>query len=164
MSLIHIEVSDVIDARPDEIYAVIVDYRVGHPAILPKPYFTELTVESGGHGEGTVANVKMQVMGVKQSYHLVITEPEPGRVMVERDDAAGVVTTFTIDPLNDGARARVTIASDMRLSPGLVGIMERLTIPPITRRIYLQELAQLADYVQRQQKIAAFDDDRKVAK
>ena len=37
---IHAEASMVIDARPEEIYAVVSDYRVGHPAILPRQYFT----------------------------------------------------------------------------------------------------------------------------
>jgi len=157
MSQIHIEVSEVIDARHDEIYAVLADYRVGHPAILPKPYFTDLTVEDGGQGAGTIARAEMNVMGVKQSYRLTVTEPEPGRVLAERDDAAGIFTTFTVDPLNDGARARVTIASDVRPSPGFRGLMERLMNPPIIRRIYRQELAQLADYVQRQKKLEDFD-------
>ena len=156
MSVMQIEVSDVIDARQEDVYAVIADYRVEHPAILPKPYFAELTIEEGGKGAGTVARVEMNVMGVKQSYRLVVSEPEPGRVLVERDDAAGIVTTFTIDALNEGTRTRVTITSEVRPSPGFKGLVERLMNPPITRRIYRKELAQLADYVQRKKKVDAF--------
>jgi hypothetical protein len=44
----HVEVSSVMAARPEELYVVIEDYQVGHPAILPRQYFTELVVEQGG--------------------------------------------------------------------------------------------------------------------
>lgn len=150
MSQIHVEASAVINARPEKIYGVLSDYRVGHPAILPKPYFTELTVEEGGQGAGTVMRVRMKVMGVEVAYHLVVSEPEPGRVLVETDEAAGVVTTFTVEPLNGGQQSRATIATDMRASHGLRGFMEKLMNPPVTRRIYRQELQNLAEYVSHQ--------------
>jgi hypothetical protein len=47
-TMIHIKASRVFDARPEELYRVVSDYRVGHPAILPKQYFTELVVEHSG--------------------------------------------------------------------------------------------------------------------
>ena len=147
MSEIHAEASDIIDARPEAIYAVLSDYRVGHPAILPKPYFTDLIVEQGGQGAGTLIEVRMNVMGARQVYHETVSEPEPGRVLVEADRAAGVTTTFTIEPLNGGARSRVTIATDVRASPGFKGMLEKLFNPPVTRRIFRQELRQLADYM-----------------
>jgi len=145
--MIHAEASKVIDASPASIYAVLSDYRVGHPAILPKPYFKELTVEQGGQGAGTVMLVRMEVMGVKKTYHLTVSEPEPGRVLVETDQEAGVTTAFTVEPLDGGTQSRVTIATDSRPSPGIQGKIEKLINPPITRRIYARELQQLADYV-----------------
>ncbi|HEX2907974.1 MAG TPA: SRPBCC family protein [Phototrophicaceae bacterium] len=150
MTPIHAEATTIIKARPEAVYAVIADYRVGHPAILPKPYFTELAVEQGGQGAGTIIRVGMNVMGVKQVYHEVVSEPQPGRVLVEADAEAGVTSTFTVEPVNAGQQARVTIASDARPSPGLKGLLERLFNPPITRRIFQQELRQLAAYVERQ--------------
>ena len=77
MRQIHAEASDVIDARPEEIYAVLSDYRVGHPAILPKPYFTELMVEQGGQGAGTVIRFGMNVMGVVEK---MMNPPILGRI------------------------------------------------------------------------------------
>lgn len=147
MSQIHAEASDVIDARPEEIYAVLSDYRVGHPAILPKPYFTELMVEQGGQGAGTVIRFGMNVMGVKRVYRGVVSEPQPGRVLVEVYPEAGVVTTFTVEPLNGGKHSRVTIATDVEASPGVMGLVEKMMNPPILRRIFKKELRQLADYV-----------------
>jgi carbon monoxide dehydrogenase subunit G len=135
----------MIDARPEEIYAVLSDYQEAHAAILPKPDFTEVTVEQGGIGAGTGLRVRMKVMGVERSYHLLVSEPEPGRVLVETDADAGLLTTFTVEPLNEGKQSRVTITIDAKASPGIMGLMERLMNPPVTRRIYRQELQQLAD-------------------
>lgn len=147
MGQIHTEVSDIIPARPEVVYAVLADYRVGHPAILPKPYFTELQVEQGGQGAGTIVRTRMVVMGVERIFKLTVSEPEPGRVLKEVDEQAGVVTVFTVEPIHGGQHARVTIATDARASPGLMGVMEKLLNPPLTRRIYKQELQQLAEYV-----------------
>ncbi|MBI5668800.1 MAG: SRPBCC family protein [Chloroflexi bacterium] len=147
MSPIHAEVTEVIDARPEDVYAVVSDYEVGHPAILPKPYFTGLKVEQGGKGTGTVARASMNVFGSKREFRVVVSEPEPGRVLVEADPDAGVVTTFIVEPVNGGQQSRVTIATDSEARPGFTGVMERLMNPPIMRRIYQQELRQLANYL-----------------
>lgn len=147
MSPIHVETSRIINARPDAVYAVIADYRVGHPAILPKQYFRELVVEQGGVGAGTIIRFRMEVMGVEQIYHAEISEPIPGRVLVETDESAGVTTTFTVEPVGDGSRSRVTFATEMRPSAGVRGLIERLVNPPVMRRIYREEQENLARYV-----------------
>lgn len=147
MTRIYIEASAIIDARPEEVYPILADYHEGHPAILPKPYFVDLIVEEGGQGAGTVIRVLMKVLGVERTYRMEVSEPEPGRVLVETDRDAGVTTTFTVEPLDDGKQARVTIATDMTASPGLMGLIEKWLNPPISRLIYKKELQQLADYV-----------------
>ena len=150
MKQILVEASHVIPAEAETIYGVLADYREGHPAILPQPYFRELVVEKGGRGAGTVVRVHMEVLGVEQHYRMLVSEPEPGRVLVEHDPEAGVTTTFTVAPLNGGERSLVTIATASRPNPGLRGVIERLVNPPVARRIYKQELRQLAEYVGRQ--------------
>lgn len=147
MSAIHVEATATIDAPPERVYAVLADYRNHHPNIVPKPYFTGLRVEEGGVGAGTIVVADMDVYGTKRSFRLAVTEPQPGRVLAESDAAAGMVTTFTVEPLEGGRRSRVTIASDARPSPGLGGLIERLVNPAITRRIYRAELQQLNAYV-----------------
>ena len=149
MSTMYVEVSEIIEARPEELYAVLSDYRVGHPAILPKPYFTRLEVEEGGQGTRTRIQVEMRVLGTERRYQFVISEPEPGRVLVETDTTAGVTTTFTVEPFDGGNTSRVTITTKTKAAPGFAGIMERLLNPPISRRIYKKELQNLADYVRR---------------
>ncbi len=140
-----VEVSHIIDAPAAAIYATLADYRVSHPAILPKE-FTGLQVEQGGTGAGTVFNAHISVMGAKRSFHMVVSEPQPGRVLAETDEAAGVSTTFTVEPLG-AAQSRVTIASLFRESAGIKGWLEKLTNPGITRRMYHDELDNIAAYM-----------------
>jgi hypothetical protein len=75
--------SEVINSPPAQVYAIISDYHEGHPAILPSRYFTEMAVTAGGRGEGPVTTVAMNVFSAKILYELNVTEPEPGRVLVE---------------------------------------------------------------------------------
>ena len=147
MTRIRMQASALIPAPPERIHAILADYRGAHQAILPRPYFTGVQIERGGQGAGTVLRVSMQVYGRKYAYHQVVSEPEPGRVITETEMDTGQSTSFIIDPLAGGREARVTITGDFPASPGLAGWVERLVQPAITRRIFEQELRNLADYV-----------------
>ncbi len=151
----HAEAAAVIAARPADIYAVLADYRNEHPHILPKAYFSALEVEQGGRGAGTVFRVRTRFLGVERSYHMVVSEPEPGRVLVETDIGSGLATTFTVTPLDNGERARVQIATDWKTSAGLGEMVEKALTPPIMWRIYRAELRQLAAYVQNKSAVAS---------
>jgi ribosome-associated toxin RatA of RatAB toxin-antitoxin module len=146
---IHAQASHIIDARPEQVYAVIRDYQVGHPAILPK-YFTGLRVVKGGQGEGTELFVDMKVYGQDFHYHQVVTEPEPGRTLVETDVETGQFSRFTFEPLNGGKQTKVTIFSEFPASPGLKGWVEKLMQPSIAARMYKEELHILNTYVRGQ--------------
>jgi len=148
MNWLHVEDTQVIDAGPQEVYAVVSDYQVGHPAIVPKQYFTALTVEKGGKGAGTELRGNVRVLGSDYPFHQLVSEPEPGRVLKEMDMETGQYTTFTFEPVNGGAQAQVTIASEFPLPEGFAGFMTRLMMPPVVHKMYKQELQQLADYVQ----------------
>lgn len=147
MNEITIEVSAVIEAASKHVYSVLADYPGGHHAILPKDYFTDLSVTEGGQCAGTVIDVSMKVMGVESHYRFNVSEPEPGRVLMEADEDAGVVTTFTVDPVDGEERSCVTITTRSRASQSLRGLIERLVNPAVTRRIYRKELQILASYV-----------------
>ena len=154
MGTIHIEISEIIPAPASQVYSVLADYVEGHPAILPQKYFRSMSIEEGGQGAGTVVMVRMKVMGVESAYRMTISEPEPGRALVETDDTAGGTTTFAVDPLSGGTHSRLTISSDVKASRGLKGLLEKLLNPPITRRIYRAELQQLAEYMATRSKVA----------
>jgi hypothetical protein len=146
MSQIHVEDSRVINARPEVVYAILSDYQVDHPAILPKPAFEEVTVEQGGQGAGTVFSLRMNVMGSKRTSRFVVTEAQPGRVLVETSQEAGIVTSFTVDPVGDGSQSQLTIATDLKSSGGPMGLIERFMVPRVLRPIYGKELEQIAAY------------------
>ena len=156
MSHYEVSVSRVVNAPPEAVYAVFADYHEGHTAVLPKPYFTNMTVTKGGTGAGTEITVNMSVMGVKVVYNMVVTEPEPGRVLQEEDKAAGTVTTFTMwIPVNNGQAAHVTIHTRARTAPGIRGFLEKLTTPPISRKIYNEELDLLEQYLAKRETATA---------
>ncbi len=147
MATVHTEVSGVIDAPPATIYAVLADYRHSHPQILPKPYFTDLIVEQGGQGAGTVFRTQVVVMGVKTDYHMVVSEPQPGRVLAELDEKLGVFTTFTVDPHAGGTQSRLTIATDWTPKSGVIGWIEKMTTPGVMRKIYAEQLTLIQQYI-----------------
>ncbi len=136
--------SALIQAPAQDVYNVIADYHDGHPKILPKPPFVSLDVEEGGIGAGTVIQVGMRILGQSQSFQAVITEPEPGRVLVETNDT-GYVTTFTVDPRADGQQAYVTIATEMTKSSGVLSTLERWFVTWLLRPVYVKELGQLEE-------------------
>jgi glucose/arabinose dehydrogenase len=143
MAAHQISASALIQAPPQDLYAIIADYRHGHPQILPKPPFVSLAVEQGGTGSGTVIRVQMRVLGRLQSFRSVVTEPEPGRVLVETNDN-GYVTTFTVEPRADGQQAYVTITTEMAGRKGVLGALERRFVTRLLRPVYVKELDQLA--------------------
>lgn len=151
MTRLHAEASALIAARPEEIYGIFADYRRHHPAILPKQYFPKIEVQQGGYGAGTIFTVWTRALGVERVYHMVVSEPEPGRLLMEDDQTAGVTTTFKVVPGAQGQQTEVTIATDWNAQSGIGGLVEKLITPVVMRRIFRQELQNVADYVRKQQ-------------
>lgn len=149
MSTVRVAESGTIPAAPEVVYAILADYRNEHPHVLPKRYFKALVVEEGGRGAGTVFTATTRALGVTSSLHMVVSEPEPGRVLVETDLEQGVVTTFTVIPSADGQGTNLCIATDWTLHDGLRGSIERVLYPLAARPMYRAELRQFAEYVQR---------------
>jgi hypothetical protein len=139
-----VSASAIIPARRERIYSLISNYNDGHPRILPKQ-FSSLVVEQGGVGAGTVIRFQMRVFGRKQMFRAAITEPEPGRVLVETDlDANGSITTFTVNPGGAPADSRVTISTELPVRSGFLGKIEKTLSTLLLRPIYLKELENLA--------------------
>jgi Polyketide cyclase / dehydrase and lipid transport len=138
--------SSIIEAPAELVYRTLADYHHGHPSILPKPYFLSLEVEQGGFGAGTVISFQMKVLGKTQSFRAAITEPEPGRVLVETNlEEGGGVTTFIVEPLAESKRTEVTITTEgATRRSGALGSVEGLLTAMFLQRIYKAELKQLA--------------------
>jgi len=143
----RVSASARIEAEAERIYNILADYHHGHPSILPKPYFLSLTVERGGYGAGTIIGFQTRVLGQTRKVRAAITEPEPGRVLVETDlEEGGAVTTFTLVPVDDLKYTQVTISSERRTrQSGLLGLLERWLAEWILRRIYRLEMGLLAE-------------------
>lgn len=131
-----------VDAPPERIYGLIADYVAGHPRIVPPKYFRDFVVHRGGYGAGTEIEFTMVVGGRPQRVVADITEPIPGRVLVETVKGGGVVTTFRVEPSGHGAD--VTIATDLEQKPGLAGRVERWLAGMILPKIYREELGRIA--------------------
>jgi hypothetical protein len=138
----NVKASAHVDAATDVVYGIIADYRNGHSQILPRRYFEWLEVEQGGRGEGTVIRFQMRVLGRTRVLRAAVTEPEPGRVLVETDMGGdGPVTTFTVEP--EGSGSRVTFSTALSSAGGPLGVLERFVLRRVLRRIYARELEQL---------------------
>jgi hypothetical protein len=137
-----------IPAPASTVYRVIADYREHHPRIVPPEHFRNMRVLEGGFGAGTRTMFDAHVLGTTHHIHHVVSEPEPGRVLVERDVDGPNSTTFTIEPTGTQS-ARLTIESNMNTRGGLAGVLERWMTAAVLRRIYQKELARIAAYAPR---------------
>jgi carbon monoxide dehydrogenase subunit G len=140
-----------IDAPADVVYQCIANYQEHHrPEGFLPPNFSEFRVGRGGVGAGTVISFKMTLGGQTRGMTASVSEPEPGRVLVET--GKGVTTTFTVEP--EGGRCRVRF--DTRLeATGIDGIMTRLFAPRMLKPVYADELRRLEAYAQQQVRAAA---------
>jgi hypothetical protein len=138
--------SAVIEAPPGRVYEILADYQHHHPRIVPRRYFRRLEVEEGGVGAGTRTRLEMRVLGSTRVFRHLISEPEPGRVLVETDVSGYSTTTFTVDPSGDGTSSRLTIVTKFNARDGLLGQIERWLTSRMLRRIYVQELQLLSEY------------------
>jgi hypothetical protein len=144
---LHASSTAAIDAPVHEVYAVLADYRHGHPHILPRQFFSSLDVVRGGRGAGTRIRVGTRMLGIEKTFEMDVTEPEPGRVLRETDPATGLETSFIVEPLDDARGSRVTIATTWDSMAGLAGRVEGLVMPFLLGWVYRRELSELAAFM-----------------
>lgn len=147
MSTSDVTASAPVQAPASRVYQLIADYHDGHPRIVPPKYFKWMRVERGGVGAGTTIVFAMRVLGSTTVLHATVTEPEPGRVLVETYPETGVVTTFSVDPEGEGA-SRVTIATKLSMRTGIAAAVERWVSRRVLPGIYRQELQRLAEHAE----------------
>jgi uncharacterized protein YndB with AHSA1/START domain len=133
-----------IDAPADQVYGYLADMHK-HPHFLP-PAFSDFHVEEGGVGQGTVTRFAVTAGGRTRTYRMRVSEPEPGRTLVESDANSSLVTTFNVEPR--GGRSLVRISTSWDGAGGIGGFFERTFAPGAMRKIYLDELDRLNAYAQ----------------
>jgi hypothetical protein len=129
-----------LNAAPRRVYDTIANYHTGHPRILPRQ-FRNLRVEKGGVGDGTVITFQVKVFGKTDTFRAEVTEPEPGRVLVEKNVAGSEsVTTFVVEPGARADEAIVTITTELAARRGWAGAIERFMTERVLRPMYAEEL------------------------
>jgi hypothetical protein len=141
MSDVHVSTGKVIGAPAEKLYRILADYKEHHPRILPEE-FSDLTVEEGGVGEGTVVRFRMR----NRAYRMNVTEPNPGRVLTEHDSETGIVRTFVITPTANGSR--VEIGTTWTPVGPFSGVLDRIFARGAVKKAAQEELERLDDYVQ----------------
>jgi hypothetical protein len=143
MSTYRVTATHRVGAPARVAYDIIADYRDGHPQIIPPPWFQNICVDSGGVGRGTTFHFDIHAFGGKRTWHAVVDEPTPGRVLAESYPDEGTVTTFTVEPTSDDRACDVTITSDVRRRSGIAGALERAVMTRFLRRVFAAELDRL---------------------
>jgi len=142
MGQITVEQQGTVGAPADLTYGLIAD-DAHHQKFLPEA-FSNFTTVSGGVGAGTVHSFDIKAGGRVRSYVMDVSEPEPGRVLVEKDRESSLVTTFTVTP--DGQGCRVRISTTWQGAGGIGGFFERTFAPKVLRKLYAEELSRLDTY------------------
>ena len=141
-SSVTVEARATVRAPTDRVYELIANYRAGHPRIVPPKYFQNLVVERGGRGAGTVITYEIKLLGRVRHDRARVTEPEPGRVLVETVDEQNIVTTFRVEPAG-ASDSNVTISTIVPTRRGLAGALERVLVRALLAPVYRDELALL---------------------
>jgi uncharacterized protein YndB with AHSA1/START domain len=131
-----------IDAPADQVYSYLADMHQ-HQQFLP-PAFSDFKIEQGGVGAGTVTSFKITAGGRTRSVRMQVSEPVPGRTLVETDTGSSLVTTFNVAPQGDKSLVSITTSWDG--ASGVGGFFERTFAPPAVRRLYAEALDRLAAY------------------
>lgn len=137
MSSFHAHASGQIPAPPEKIYALLADYRDGHPGILPNPPFVGIEVLKGGIGAGTEIRVHMKMFSKERFLLGMVSEPEPGRILAETFEES--TTTFTVDPAEGGTYLTIATRGKTAFS-GFLGMIEGWVSAYYLEYIYRKEL------------------------
>lgn len=147
MSHIFVRSERIIGAKPGEVFKALSDYETKRPRILP-PNYIEYGVDKGGQGNGTVIHYRLQAAGRSRPYEMSVEETVKGQVLTERDKGSSLVTRWSVLPIEDGQKSRVSVESDWEGGQGVGGFFERTFAPLGLRNIYRDILIALALTVQ----------------
>ena len=137
----------IVDAPAEVVYRYLADMHL-QAQFLPPPFY-DFKVLEGGKGAGSVISFKIKSAGGVQELRMELSEPEPGRTLVETNiGGRGLVRTFTVTAR--GKQALVNISSTFEGETGGAGFVEGIIAPRRLHRIYIEELTRLNDYATKQ--------------
>ncbi|HTI15468.1 MAG TPA: SRPBCC family protein [Dictyobacter sp.] len=141
MSRVYVKTERVVDASPEDVYAVLADYK-NRPQMLTDN-FMNYTVERGGYGNGTVVSYVLRAANRQRPYKISVDESVKGEVITERDANSSLVTTWSVAPLANGRKSKVRVASEWEGAQGVGGFFEKTFAPLGLRRIYNKMLSSI---------------------
>ena len=144
---IEVAVERRVSASPEQVMALLADYRQGRPRILTDNY-VDYTVEQGGQGAGTVVRYTFRAARRERRVRLQVETPDP-ETIVETDTNSSLVTTWRVTPEAGGSASRVRLLTTWQGAGGLGGFFERTFAPRGLRRVYAQVLDRLEAAVRR---------------
>jgi hypothetical protein len=147
MTQLMVHSERLLSAPADLVDHLFADFVNHHPRFLP-PQFTQVQVLKGGYGAGTGYTFTSLFGGNARGFRMRVSEPEPGRVLVENDTRSPLVTTITVNP--QGVGSRVILETVWESSGGLMGLLESWFAPGMMRRMYEDEFNRLERYAQEQ--------------
>jgi hypothetical protein len=151
MGHIRVKSEQVVDARPEEVYDTLKDYKHKRPKILT-PNFLGYQVKRGGVGNGTEVDYLLKAAGRERPYHMQVDETVKGKVLTERDTNSSLITRWTLLPVKGGKKTQVSLSSEWEGASGIRGFFERAFAPMGLRRIYGSMLSMLARSLQPEEK------------
>ena len=87
----------------------------------------------------------MRAYGTTTRFRALVSEPEPGRVLVEENvEPAPGKTAFTVEKSASGLGTTVTFRTEMTSRDGLFGALERFLSTRLLQKLYAEELTLLA--------------------
>ena len=143
MGQFHFAAERLLNVPAAVVYHCLADYREHHRVggFLP-PAFTSLEVLTGGVGAGTRIRFTSRIAGRSQTRTQDVSEPEPGRVLVESGDGEG--STFSVEPRGTD-HALLRIETVLR-ADGLAGLLMPLVMPRVMRPLYADEFERLEQH------------------
>jgi hypothetical protein len=138
----HLDEPDGVQAAEKDAWCGVRTWRLRGGFLRHGPkQFRNLTVDQGGVGAGTVIRFQVKVFGRTDTFRAEITEPEPGRVLVETNILGSEsVTTFIVDPGAHPSEAVVTITTELKARAGWAGAIEKFLTERVLGPMYAEEL------------------------
>ena len=143
MTRIHAKAERIIDAEPEEVWAMLTDYTDTRARMLPESYL-EYAVERAADGVGATLTYRLRAGGRERAYRMDVEVATPGQLLIERDQTSSYTTRWQVERVGPGAHTRVRLYSEWESrATGLSGIFERRFAPMGIQRIHQETLVRL---------------------
>lgn len=151
MTRIRARAERIIDAAPSNVWAILTDFTVARPQMLPGNYEEYHAEVNDSSGVVTLV-YRLRAGGRERAYHMRVEETTPGRVLTERDQASTYTTRWLIERVGPGEHTRVSLTSEWESrAKGVAGFFERCFAPLGIQRIHQETLVRLGRLMRERQ-------------